>query len=385
MLQPSFDYPGRFYTFYYDESNNARKLSINEHEDSYNVDNDENQVAKANFMLAGVMHKGTTNTADLSALFASLHLQRSAKELKFNQLAWGTFDKVLKSQRIRTLLQWVLESDLYLHYFNLNIEYWSFIDIIDDCVLHCQNQGELTFPDVGLYRYYLDYHKDALYRVIRARKAEFIAMAKHHGYPAIEGKERAFVEAVKDLVSEHLKQLRGQQPAAELEDVSPFQSLVELLDLCSGIDDMTLTLGTEESLLIDGFSEFYHHRAVSFPNSEHIFDEEDEVESEIETLADYDELPKIRCRFVDSELTPLTQVSDALAGLYGSYFDFIEKNTYEDLATLEARLNPLQRQNLALMKALIEKTHDECPQMLFYVMTLSEHDKHRMFLFPEEV
>ena len=39
------------------------------------------------------------------------------------------------------------------------------------------------------------------------------------------------------------------------------------------------------------------------------------------------------------------------------------------------------RNALSLMKALVEKTHDECEQLLFYVMTMSEHQKHRRFLF----
>jgi len=384
MQNQVFDSRERFYTLYYDESNNVRKLSINVAEGTYNVDNDKNQVAAANFMLAGVMHKGTSSTADLPALFANLHLQKSAEELKFNQVARGTFDRVLKSQQIRTLLRWVLDSDLYLHYFNLNLEYWSFIDIIDDCVLYCLNQGELTFPDVGSFRYYLDYHKDALYRVIRARKAEFLDMAKRHGYPAIEGKEQVFIEAVKDQVNQHLTQLLSQQPSPALNDVNLFKSLAELLDLCASIDDMTLTLGSEENLLIDGFSVFYQNRAAAFPNSEHIFDEEDEVEPEIKALAGGEGLPKFQYRFVDSVLTPLTQVSDVLAGLYGSYFDFVEKKTYLDLAAFKDGLNSLQQENLALMKSLIMKTNEECPQLLFYVMTLGEHDKHRLFLFPEE-
>lgn len=384
MLQSSFDYPGCFYTFYYDESNNARKLSINESEDSYNVDNDKNQATAANFMLAGVAHKGTTSTADLAVLFASLRLQTTAKELKFKQLAKGSFDKVLKSQQIRSFLQWLLESDLYLHYFNLNMVYWSFIDIIDDCVLHCIQRGTLRFPHDGIWRYYLDYHKDALYRVICTRKAEFIAMVKRYGYPSIEGNERKFVADLKALVIDHNKQLIRQKPALESGEINPFRSLVGLLGACSEIDDMTLTLGTEENLLINGFSVFYQHRATSFLHSRHIFDEEDEVEEEIKSMADHDLLAKIHHRFVKSTETPLTQVSDVVAGLYARYFDFIEKNAYENLAALVAGFNTLQRENLGLMKALVEKTHEECPQMLFYVMTLSEHDKHRMFLFPEE-
>lgn len=384
MHHESFDSCGHFYTFYYDESNNDRKLYINKNKDSYNIDNDKNkEVVAGNFMLGGVAHRGKFSTANVDVLFADLHLQKSAKELKLNQVATGSFDMMLNSQQIRTLLQWLLESDLYLHYFNLNIEYWSFIDIIDDCVLYCRQRGVLVFDSGEHYRYYLDYHKDALYRVIRARKSEFIAMVKRYRYPTIEGKEGEFVTALKALVNEYVKQLTSLQPMPGPEDFNPLRSLVELLDLCLEIDDMTLTLGTEENVLIDGFSVFYQHRTMSFLHSEHIFDEEDEVEGDIKLIVTDETHGKIQCRFVKSILTPLTQVSDVVAGLYARYFDYIEKSTHDDLVVLAARLNPRQQKTLALMKALIEKTDRECPRMLFYVMTLSEHDKHRMFLFPE--
>lgn len=128
MWLPSFDSSGSFYTFYYDESNNVRRLSINKHKNSYNVDNDKNQIAAANFMLAGVAHKDRTSTADVGALLTDLRLPPSAKELKFDQVASGRFDMALKSRRVRPFLTWLLDSDLYLHCFNLNMEYWSFID-----------------------------------------------------------------------------------------------------------------------------------------------------------------------------------------------------------------------------------------------------------------
>jgi hypothetical protein len=89
----------------------------------------------------------------------------------------------------------------------------------------------------------------------------------------------------------------------------------------------------------------------------------------------------IRYRFVNSRLSPLTQVSDVIAGLYGKYFDFIEKKSMAELSAIKAGFNSLQTENFELMKSLVEKTHDECEFFLHYVMTMSEHQKHRSFLF----
>jgi hypothetical protein len=380
----AFDSPEDFYTFYYDESNNARELSINEDEHSYNIDNDKRQVAAANFMLAGIAHSGATSTANIEELFNKLRLPPSAKELKFNQVAKGKFDAVLKSSRITTVLEWTLKSDLYLHYFNLNLEYWSFIDIVEDCVIHCLESQKLRFVGDQHFRHYMDYHKDALYRLIRARKTEFISLIKQYGYPSIKGNEAAFVAALNTLVTAFTEQLICQALSQKHEEIVSLKSLAELFDLCRDINDMTLTLGSEENLLIDGFSVFYESRIKQFPHSQHVFDEEDEVEREFNKLAAYELLPTTRYRFINSKLDPFVQVADVIAGLFARYFDFIEKNSYEDLQNLATRLTHHQKKNIDLMRALIEKTDERCSVMLFYVMTLTEHHKHRLFLFPDE-
>ena len=46
------------YTFYYDESNNVRKLYLSKQIDGYNVDHDEDKNTGVNFILGGIAHKG---------------------------------------------------------------------------------------------------------------------------------------------------------------------------------------------------------------------------------------------------------------------------------------------------------------------------------------
>lgn len=383
MIHSSFDSPSQCYKIFYDESNNARRLSINERDDSYNIDNDKSQVAAVNFMLGGVAHRGATSTSEVVQLFNALRLPPKATELKFKQVARGAFDAVLKSQQIRTLLTWLRDSDLYVHFFNLNMEYWSFVDIIDDCADFCWRTGKLkdAFPGADFYRFYLDYHKDALHQVIRAKKTEFLRMVKGYGYPAIEGKERAFIGSLNKLVSDYMVEVSSATPRPPREAVMPFLSLTELLSLSEDIDDMSSTHQSEANVLIDGFSVFYSNRASTFSYSEHIFDEEFTVQEEIDSLQASGLGPVMQYRFVKSHLSPLTQVSDVIAGLFGKYFDFIDKNCVEELAQMKAGFNSIQNENLALMKSLVEKTHDECEYLLFYVMTMSEHHKHRLFLF----
>jgi hypothetical protein len=165
-------------------------------------------------MLGGVAHRGTTTDADVAQLFAALRLPTEVPELKFKQVARGAFDAVLKSPQIRTLLKWVMDTDLYIHFFNLNMEYWSFVDIIDDCVDYCLRTGKITppFPGPDFIRYYHDFHKDALYQVIKAEKADFLKVVKRFGYPTIEGRETDFIRSLSKLVADHLTAFVLQTP-----------------------------------------------------------------------------------------------------------------------------------------------------------------------------
>jgi len=134
-------------TFYYDESNNHRKLWIDPERLAYNIDKDTKRKIPVgrNFVLGGVVHYSQSSFADVSALIDALRLDKSAKEIKFNSIAKGDFDACLKSERIGSLLRWLIHSDLYLHFFNINLEYWAFIDIVDDCLFWCKQKVARIF------------------------------------------------------------------------------------------------------------------------------------------------------------------------------------------------------------------------------------------------
>ncbi|EHF3472149.1 hypothetical protein J1C15_003145, partial [Proteus mirabilis] len=69
------------YTFYYDETNNIRKLYLKD--SGFNVNKADN------FILAGILHKGRNTSCDYSTLFQMLNLQKSTHELKLKHVAKG--------------------------------------------------------------------------------------------------------------------------------------------------------------------------------------------------------------------------------------------------------------------------------------------------------
>lgn len=370
------------YTFHYDESNNHRKLYIHPNKNTYNIDNDTNrkQAAATNFMLAGLAYKGESCDADPKALIDSLGLQSTIKELKFNHVASGTFDKVLKSAPIKKILKWILDKDFYIHYFTLNMEYWAFIDIIDDCIEYCLRSNKIMFNH-GEHRYKTEMElKDALYWVLKSDKQKFLSIAKLHSYPSIIGREQDLIKALHALVIE----MRGKSRSAVSTDKNVGNSidkLAMLLNRSFGIDGMTLTQSSNEGVLVDGLAIFYQHRGVLFPNSVHVFDGEKIVESDIERFRKSSSSDTFKCYFVDSELEPLTQISDVLAGLMAKYFEYIDRNTYEELVFAKTKFTTHQHEALDLIRALIEKSHGECEQFLHYVVSAGEIRKHNMFMF----
>jgi hypothetical protein len=367
-------------TYYYDESNNHRKLSIDPVRRAYNIDNDTGRKVPAgrNFVLGGVAHYGPASAADVTALIQSFRLQQPVSEVKFRHIASGTFESILKSKKVGDLLQWLLDSDLYLHFFNVNLEYWAFIDIVDDCLLWCgENQIPFcldSFDDVNLL-------KDALYRVVRMDRAGFLDLACSYGYPNLAGKTAAFIAAL----TKHIRELTAlPERNEEMEEVGLKDSidyLLSLLDCCVGIDDMTLVQDSEDGVLVDGLAHFYQFLVEERSDGIHIMDMEQVVERDIKIRA-----PKLigdgRISFVESKQNRLVQLSDLVSGVVSRYFQFIDDNSHLQLVQSLESMSAVQLANLDLLRRLFDKSHADDITMLHRSVSLGEHEKSDLVLYP---
>ncbi|EBN2834180.1 hypothetical protein DOG22_23640 [Salmonella enterica] len=381
------------YTFYYDESNNVRKLYLSKQIDGYNVDHDEDKNTGVNFILGGVAHKGDSSTADFDALKKAIMLQPTAKEIKLKQIATGDFIYMLNSKKLTGFLEWLNESDLFIQYFNLNMEYWSYLDIIEDCVLFCMEKKLLRFYDDFHFRQYQDLHKDELYKVILNDKPSFIKELKSFDYPYLGGKEEEFLKIMFNMTAEYAEKIFN-FPLSTQDEKLQINSLCDLFEMCieNGMKEFDFTLDDRfgedakdnDNYILDAFSFFYRHRATEFSQSKHIFDIEEIVKEEFDKQKEHDEeLAKVDISFVVSDGNYFVQVSDVIAGLFQRYFHYINTNKLIDVKAVRESLNPLQVKNMELFKSLISKSDDENDSFLFYVMSKMEHEKHIAFTFPE--
>lgn len=368
------------FIMFYDESNNVRYLSLSG--EQYNIDNDPNQTASVNFILAGIA-KPASSSSNCDELFNIIKLQPSAPELKFKQIAKGAFDLTLKSKQLNNILKWLVQSDYYLHYFNLNMEYWAFVDIIDDVIDYIARTNQLHVLPYGNPRAVVDHYKDALYRLIKLDKKRFLSLMTSFNYPNIKpGDESLFIRRVNKLLKEHLSYGGIDKPKLNPKTKEVFINLSRLLNCAKEIDELTLTINPTPNTLIDGFSIFYSDRCKNFSTSTHIFDKEDTIITDLESAKSYDDkLINLNYSFSDSKSMKEIQVCDVVCGLLNKYFSFIESKSIDEIREIKKNLSTDQMDTLTQLQKFIEKSDEVCKELLFYVMTTDEHDKHRYFMF----
>lgn len=372
--------------FYYDESNNIRVLRIK----SNGFNTDAHESPSPCFLLAGVALPDSGIAVDESQvqlLNKKINLPANSDEMKFKNVATGTFLDNLKSAKLRNLLTWIKDSDYLIHYSNLNMEYWAVLDIIDDLCDYADSNRALNYAPAGGRYNYTQYHKDALYLLLKIRKAPFIAALRSCDYPNVKGKK------VTKLIKELKKICKlATSPAARMkfklssEDNLKLKSLQKLFELCSKASELELVYEENEGVLIDGLEVFYRYRLEQYPTSSHIYDNEFKIEEHFNFLKDHDPvLSGGDYQFVNSKDYYEVQLSDVISGLFKNYFTFINDVCADEISSIKGNLNPLQKQNLELIKELILQTDRVDQQMLYYVSSASEHIKHADFMFNKKI
>ncbi|PFG10722.1 MULTISPECIES: DUF3800 domain-containing protein [unclassified Marinobacter] len=372
--------------FYYDESNNVRVLKVKN--DGFNTDSHDNP--SPCFVLAGIAlpKDGSAITeSEKIILNKKINLPKDSDEFKFKNIANGEFLDNLKSVKLRNLLEWVKSSDYLIHYSNLNMEYWSVIDIIDDICEFADSEGSLNYAAAGGKYNFTAFHKDALYLLLKLQKRSFITILRNNGYPNVIGlKVKKLLKDLKMLCKKTTSPSSHSVYKLSKESKLQIKSLQKLLELCAKISELELVYDSDDGILIDGLSVFYRFRLEQFPDSKHTFDNEYKIQEHFEKLKGLDSvLQSENYEFVNSKDHYEVQLSDVMSGLFKNYFTFIDKVKIELIGEIKEGLNQLQIKNLELIKDLVLQTDNTMPLMLHYVSSASEQIKHAEFLFDKKI
>jgi hypothetical protein len=337
-------------TFYYDETNNVRKLKVNAQ--GFNVE--EVKV----FVLGGVVHGGEPRGLDLLGLRREMRIQQNVKELKFHHVAKGTFAEILRSKSLRTFLMWLNDRDLLIHYHETDPVYWSIVDIVDSILLEA--------GDPSLYRTH-EIVKSDLTEILRAEISATADLFHRCSYPEVSPSTKAeFLTGLLDIVSRNTRRL----------DTLNVELLQRILIRGVTLDSLAFLEGNQPHLLIDSFANFYAARIAMFSRSTHILDAEDTVQERLTAmqLTKYGS-PAKHFRFADSTTEPGIQLSDIVVGLLAKMHTFLTRTSIGDVLAFRRGVSGTDLENIKLLRDCLARSDAENPAFLHHVAALADREK----------
>lgn len=343
------------YTFYYDETNNIRRLHVTA--TGFNVR------GPMCFVLGGIVHRGPTRQFDVKGLKRLVRLQATAKELKLAHLGKGGFLQLLASPKISSFLDWLTCEGLLVHYFALDPLYWSTVDIIDSIIAHDAL--------VQLQPFHLELKND-LFTVLAMDVGDVASLFYRFSYPNVDPTGRHI------FVAELLHRLKEREVLLEGFN---FQMLEGVLDAGAGVESLVYLEHETPNTLIDSFAEFFISRICLFKNARHLLDVEDVIRTRLRsmTFRDGDQVLD-NFQFVGSRDEPGVQVSDALVGLLGKLFSYITHTSQAQLMLDHRALTCVQLGVLAKLNALLDRSVNETPAFFQQVASLASLRRGQFFL-----
>jgi hypothetical protein len=341
------------YAFFYDETNNIRKFWIRD--DGFNE-------KPKNFVLGGIVHKKSKPLDGLDELVSSLYIQKSAMEIKFNQLATGSYLGVLNSKRIITLLEWLIAKGVFIHYTNFNILYWSLVDIVDSL------WGD---PELCEYMPYVMHIKGELFNLANTDLDRLVILLKKYRFPNVQRNESfSFMMEFSNLLESVSK--KQQSDICKL--------VIYMIRKGANLPELPFIVDNEDDVLIDSFDTLFQRPIYIYPHSTHTFDNETEVQEALGNTQFEFKGKLVEYSFVDSLNCLEIQLSDGICGLLGSHFNFLEEHSVEELIVIKKNLNPAQRKTLSLLKELIDISDAQSNGFFHRISPIDSDFKNNFFL-----
>jgi len=344
------------YIFYYDETNNIRKFWL-KNEDIFNIPIEN---LSKNFVLGGISHLKTSLDFDINTLKKDLNLQDNIKEIKLKHIAKGNFLSCIKSKKLEIFLDWLISKDLFIHYSNLNILYWSCIDILESI----------------LPQEFLEIHmelKTILYELIKIDLKNFISILYKYEYPNIDRKKaNDFLNEILSFIESNKLKFISKHPFIDTNLIDLIYSIIEN----SKNTELTFIMDEESHVLIDDLSIFYKRPFSIFKNSKHIFDEESSIQDIFNKWSFFDSGKEWEnFEFQNSETNDLIQVSDIIIGLLGKLFEYLNDVSFDELNKINSVLETQQLNNFDKILRLIDKSDSQSTAFIHSIHSLIERDK----------
>jgi len=345
---------------YHDETNNIRRLTLGE----LGLNTPDTKT----FVIAGVALMPECKISEWAELRQLLCVQPSANEIKFEYLAKGSYEDALGSRKLASLLQWLLDQNIMIHYSAMDPLYWSILDVIESL------QADKRFQIDGCHMEL----KTELHHAAVQNLAGFMSLLHGFKYPDVpRGEVRPFLRAVLAFVDEYVPQDRSAATWLLRQTLRHAAHLSAL--------ELTLLHDNKPGALIDDFSHLFTHRIYLFKNAAHIFDRETFVEKVLAEFELREGERRLDYRFADSKAEVGIQLSDVVAGLVGRHFSYLQEHSLTRLMQRQANFTETQRNNLTRLRMLIDRSDALSDGLFHALMPLDTSFKNNAFLHERDV
>lgn len=341
-IAPSFI--DKSYSLYYDETNNVKKFRINEEKGKFNVN------ADTIFVLGGLEGKGNPSLEDLRVRFK---LQNNVLEVKSHHIYDGDFVSSLKSSRLTSFLDLVIENGWHIHFQSLNLLYWSIVDIIDSV-------EKVDFTIITEL-------KAMLYQIAKSNIDAIFNLMLKYRYPDIKDMEQlhAFVKELLVICSNY--RVSPNTPLALLK-----QHLLNCLTSLLKQQNAAFIQDERELVLLNELTGFYQLEIYTWINSYLVFDNESDIIENMDSNIEVYGKKLSKYSFDDSKNNTMIQLSDVAVGIVAKYLAFIDQEGW-NVDNVVSGFNELQKENFVKLNNILRNSRDYNPVFFHQTTSIEYH------------
>lgn len=225
--------------------------------------------------------------------------------------------------------------------------FWGISDIIDSIIAD---------SDLPYLPNNINNMKYVFFKYVRKDIHNFLDILNQYHYPDIHNNEVAsFCDALVKWVM-HLDMCAESNSKEFINfDQLILECIIQLLNSCRNSKVLTFLNHNDEDVLMDSYDIFYIRPIYMFCNSIHIFDEEPQIQKKLRTDDIVINQKKLNnYKFVNSKDDKWIQISDAIVGILGKLFVYVNSSTEKNIHFDITNLNNHQFDNIRKLISLIK-------------------------------
>ncbi|KRO00470.1 DUF3800 domain-containing protein [Companilactobacillus kimchiensis] len=295
------------FILFFDETNNPRTFRLTEK--GFNSD------TRDFFILGGIGFKNEKALKNVSTdkLFEEFKLQQNSTEIKFKHIRRGAenFIDLMKSDRVRIFIEWLLDNKLVIHYSFTDNLYYSIVDIVDSL-------DDSAIMNWGFNREV----KNSLYLLAKENQTTFVKLLIEFDYPNIKS-HRLFIEKVVDWIE-----------SVNINDDFYLEYFRQVLKSYR-TKELPFLKDNQDDILIGDYSLLYWRSLSIFKNATSKLDHEFNIEKYLKK----DPLTSNRKKlenylFEDSKNDKFIQLSDLILGILRYWLSFLDGRSVEEISNV---------------------------------------------------